>query len=132
MLDQVRANEALSWLHGGGAPPTITGPLHVRQMTANGTATANGTEAATGGGYTSGTGAPSISSWATAASGSQATSAAVQITNYPRSETVVGIELWSSDGTPKRVELGALSSPKSMAAGDTLSYASGAISSTMS
>ena len=129
-LDQTRANEILTWMHGGSAPTALTGPIRVRQMTANGTATTNGTEVATGGGYTSGTGAPSVT-YAAAATGSQATNAAINITNYPRVETVVGIEIWDSTGTPKRVEWGALAASKTMAIGDTLSYASGAITSAL-
>jgi hypothetical protein len=129
-LDQTRATEILSYMHGGGAPPALTGPIRCRIMTANGTATANGTEVVTGGGYTSGAGAPATA-WAAAAAGSQATNAAVAVTNYPRVETVVGIELWDSTGTPKRVEWGALAAAKTMAAGDTLSLASGAITSAL-
>ena len=29
-LDQTRANEILTWMHGGGAPAATTGPIHVR------------------------------------------------------------------------------------------------------
>jgi hypothetical protein len=129
-LDQTRANEVLTWMHGGSAPTALTAPIRVRQMTANGTATTNGTEVATGGGYVSGSGAPTVT-YAAAASGSQATNAVVSITNYPRVETVVGIEIWDSTGTPKRVEWGALAASKTMAIGDTLSYASGAITSAL-
>ena len=128
-LDQARANEILTGMHGGSFT-AYTAPIHVRIVTANGTATANGTEVATGGGYTSGTGAPSVT-FAAAAAGSQATNAAVNITNYPRAETVVGIELWDSTGTPKRIEWGALAASKTMASGDTLSFASGAITSAL-
>jgi hypothetical protein len=129
-LDQTRANETLTWMHGGAAPTALTGPIHVRLMTANGTSTANGTEVATGGGYTSAAGAPTVT-YGAAASGSQASNAIVSVTNYPRVETVVGIEIWDSTGTPKRVEWGALAASKTMAAGDTLSFASGAITSAL-
>jgi hypothetical protein len=129
-LDQTRANETLTWMHGGAAPTALTGPIHVRLMTANGTSTANGTEVATGGGYTSAAGAPTVT-YAAAAAGSQASNAIVSVTNYPRVETVVGIEIWDSTGTPKRVEWGALAASKTMAAGDTLSFASGAITSAL-
>jgi hypothetical protein len=129
-LDQNRANEILGYMHAGGAPTANTAPTRVRLMTANGTATSNGTEVATGGGYTSGAGAPSVT-WAAAAAGSQATNAIVSVTNYPRVETVVGIEVWDSTGTPRRLEWGALAASKTMAAGDTLSFASGAITSAL-
>jgi hypothetical protein len=129
-LDQTRANEILTWMHGGAATTALTAPIRVRLMTANGTATANGTEVATGGGYTAAAGAPTVT-YAAAAAGSQATNAAVNVTNYPRVETVVGIEIWDSTGTPKRVEWGALAASKTMAIGDTLSFASGAITSAL-
>lgn len=130
-LDQTQANSILTYMHGGGAPRTLTGSkLHL--MTSNGTATSNGTEVATGGGYTAGQGGGVTLSWAAASAGSQATNAVASVTNYPRAESVVGIELWSNDATRLRVEFGALSGgAKSMAAGDTLSFASGAITSAL-
>jgi len=129
-LDQTRANEILTWMHGGAAPTALVAPIHVRIYTVTGTATTAGTEVATGGGYTSGAGAPTVT-YAAAASGSQATNAAVNITNYPRVETVNAIEIWDTTGTPKRVEWGALAAAKTMASGDTLSFASGAITSAL-
>ena len=70
--------------------------------------------------------------WAAAAAGSQATNAAVNITNYPRVENVAAVEIWDSTGTPKRVEYGAITGgAKTMAIGETLSFASGAITSAL-
>jgi hypothetical protein len=135
-LDATQANSMLTYMHGGGAPRTITGS-RMRLMTANGTASANGTEVATGGGYTASTGSnPTVAgaavTWGTAASQSQANSAIVSFTNYPRSETVVGIEIWSTDATPGlRVEWGALTVSKAMGAGDTLSFAVSAVTSAL-
>jgi len=129
-LDQTRANEILTWMHGGAATTALTGPMHVRIYTAVGNATTAGTEVATGGGYTAAAGAPTVT-YAAAAAGSQATNAVVSITNYPRVETVTAIEIWDSAGTPKRVEWGALAASKTMAIGDTLSFASGAITSAL-
>lgn len=138
-LDQTQANSILAYMHGKGAPRTVTGS-RARMMTANGTSTANGTEVATGGGYTAYNGGspnPTTAgvalSWpTTASSGSHATDAVAQVTNYPRSETVNGIEIWSTDATAGlRVEFGALTTPKAMGAGDTLSFASGAITSAL-
>jgi hypothetical protein len=128
-LDATRAAQILDAIHAVTALVASTAPLRLRQMTANGSATANGTEVATGGGYTSGTGAPSITMGAaTVASPSvAASSTAVNITNWPRAETVVGVETWDSAGTPKRQEWGALTANKVMAAADTLSYSIGAI-----
>lgn len=129
-LDQTRANEILGWMHAGGALTALTSPTRIRLMTVNGSATAAGTELASGGGYTAGTGAPSVT-WAAASAGSQATNAAVTVTNMPAT-TITGIEIWSSDGTPKRVEFGPLTASKTTASGDTLSFASGAITSALS
>ena len=129
-IDQTRANEVLTWMHGGSAPTALTGPIHVRLYTAVGNATTSGTEVGTGGGYTQGTGAPTVT-WAAASAGSQATNAAINVTNWPRAETVTALEIWDSNGTPKRVEWGTLASSKTMAIGDTLSFASGAITSAL-
>jgi hypothetical protein len=101
--------------------------------TAIGNATTEGTQVATGGGYTGGNTATSgiALSWGAAAAGTQATNAVAQITNYPRAETVAAVEVWDSGATPKRCEYGALTSSRTMAAGDTLSFAAGAITSAL-
>lgn len=127
-MDQTRSHEILAYLHAGTAPPAITTPIRVRLMTANGTSTANGTELANGGGYTGGAAAPTVT-FAAAAAGSQASNAAVTVTNMPAS-TIVGIEIWESTATPKRLEFGSHAS-KVLVAGDTLTYASGAITSAL-
>ncbi len=105
---------------------TVT-PLRVRLMTTNGTGTTNGTELATGGGYTAGAGINvTLAAAAVVSANSQAASnVAVTQTNMPAS-TIVGIELWDSAATPIRKWYGSHAS-KTVAAGDTLSYASGAI-----
>lgn len=128
MLDQTRANQILDAIHAVTALVASVAPIRTRLMTANGSATANGTELASSGGYTAGTGAPS-STWGAAASGSSA-KAALSVTNMPAT-TINGIEEWDSAGTPKRQELGALTTPKTTAAGDTLSFANGAITSAL-
>ena len=97
-------------------------------ITAAGSAAANGTAVAAGGGYAA-TGV--ALGWGAAASQSQATNAVAQVTNYPRAETVTAVEVWSTDATPLRVELGNLTASKTMAAGDTLSFAAGAITSAL-
>jgi hypothetical protein len=135
-LDQTRSNEILSWMHGGGSPPTLTALNRIKLLTAIGNATTPGTEVATGGGYTQvaagTTGGIAIASWAAASAGSQATSAAASVTNYPRAETVTSIEIYDNNvGTPKRIEYGALTTSRTMAAGDTLSFASGAVTSAL-
>lgn len=131
-LDQTRANEILTWMHGGAAPTVLSGGTKLALMTANGTATTPGTEVATGGGYTAGTGGRIALTWGAAASASQATSAVASVTNYPRAEGVAGIEVYESGGSFRRIEFGALQGgTKTMAAGDTLSFAAGAITSAL-
>ncbi|MBI4900897.1 MAG: hypothetical protein HY829_10520 [Actinobacteria bacterium] len=124
-LDQTHSNNVIDGSLGTAAFTATTTPIHLRQMTANGSATANGTELATSGGYTAGTGAPTIT-FASAASGSGASNASVSITNMPAA-TINGVEIWDSNATPKRKWWGALTAAKSTNAGDTLTYASGSI-----
>jgi hypothetical protein len=128
-LDQTRANQLLEAIHAVTTLTASTSPTRVRLMTTVGSATANGTELATSGGYTSGTGAPSVT-WAAAATGSEATNAIVSVTNMPAT-TINGIEIWDSNATPKRQELGSLTTARTTASGDTLSFASGAITSAL-
>jgi hypothetical protein len=128
-LDQTRATDVLTWMHGGSAPTALNATSKLLIYTAVGNATTAGTEVATGGGYTAGTGV--TLSWAASSAGSQATNAIASITNYPRAETVTAAEVWDAAGTPKRVEWGSLTSSKTMASGDTLSFASGAITSAL-
>lgn len=133
-IDQTRANEVLTWMHGGAAPTALNATSRLRIYTAIGNATTEGTQVATGGGYTGGSTATSgvAITWAAASAGSQATNAVAQITNYPRAESVAAVEVWDGAATPKRVEFGAITGgAKTMAAGDTLSFASGAITSAL-
>ena len=133
MFDQAFAKQIQDHIHGNTALTQPTAPFRLRQMTAVGSASANGTELATGGGYTQGTGAPTIPfGAATTASPSVAqNSSAVTITNMPAT-TINGVEIWNSNGTPGRQELGNLASAKTTASGDTLSYAIGAVQSQLS
>lgn len=136
-LDQTRANEVLTWMHGGASPTALTTPIRIRLLTAIGNATTAGTELATGGSYTqtaaggSTGGVSTGGNWAAASAGSQATNAIISQTNMPAA-TITSIEIVDSTaGTYKRVEFGALTASKTTAAGDTLSFASGAITSAL-
>ena len=119
-LDQTRANEILTWMHGGAAPTILTSGTKLAINTVVGTATAAGTEVVTGGGYTAGTGGRVVLAWGAAAAGSQATNAIASVTNYPRVETVTSIDIFEGGGSFRRIEWGALTGSKTMAAGDTL------------
>jgi len=131
------ANKILNALHTTASTTTlgaqtITFPILVRLMTANGSATANGTELGTGGSYTTastGINTGPGANWAAASAGSQATSAVCSQTGMPVA-TIVGIELWDSTATKIRTEWGSMTS-KTTASGDTLSFAIGAISSAL-
>ncbi len=106
---------------------TVTG-VRVRLMTTNGTGTTNGTELASGGSYVAGSGLGPLTMAASAvvsANAQAASNVAVTQSNMPAA-TIVGIEVWDSATTPIRKWYGAITS-KTTAAGDTLSFASGAI-----
>lgn len=134
-IDQTRANETLTWMHGGSAPTALNSTSRLRIYTStNSSATTEGTaQVATGGSYTGGNTSTSgiALSWAASSAGSQATNAVASVTSYPRIETVNQAEVWDGAATPKRVEFGSLTSAKTMAVGDTLSFASGAITSAL-
>jgi hypothetical protein len=134
-IDAAHSNQLLAWSFALSATAPVS-PIHVRLMTAMGTATSNGTELATGGspGYTSGTGAPT-SAWAAPSGQSIATSAGITLTGMPAvpSPGIAGIELWDSAGTPKRTWFGALTGgSKIVNAGDTFSFAVAGITSGIS
>lgn len=115
---------------GTSAFVATVAPMRCRFMTANGTGTTNGTEVVNGGGYTGGASAPTVGFAAAAVSGNFAQAAsntAVTVTNWPRGETVVGVELWDSAATPVRKHWGPLTTPKGVAIGDTLSVAAAAL-----
>lgn len=111
-----------------GTAYTVTTPIKARLMTANGTDSAAGTELGTSGGYTAL--GQNITFGNAAASGSIANSVACTWTNMPAA-TIVGLELWSSDGTPKRLWYGALSASKTTASGDTFEFAIGDVTCTL-
>lgn len=108
-----------------GTAYTVTTPIKARLMTANGSDSANGTELGTSQGYTA-LGA-TITFGSAAASGTISNTVACTWTNMPAC-TITGVELWSSDGTPKRLWYGALSGGnKVVASGDTFEFAIGAV-----
>jgi len=109
----------LDHLHGV-ATLTITGPLRCRLMTAAGSDSAAGTEV-TGGSYSAQT-----IVFSAASAGATSNSGALSYTSMPAC-TVVGVEIWDSTGTPKRLWYLPLSSSKTLQAGDTFSLAVGAV-----
>ena len=109
----------------GAASYSVTTPIKLALVTANGSDSAAGTEV-TGGSY-----ARQTISWSAAASGEIHNDAVINFTGMPTA-TVVGIEVYDSAGTPKRLAYGALTSTKSVSSGDTLQFAISSISLTLS
>lgn len=109
----------LDHLHGV-ATLTIATPLKCRLMTAAGSDGSAGTEV-TGGSYASQT-----ITFSAASAGATSNSGALSYTLMPAC-TVVGVEIWDSSGTPKRLWYLPLSSSKTLQAGDTFSLAAGAV-----
>lgn len=104
-LDQTKANNTLDALLGTAAFTSVPG-VHVRLMTANGSATANGTELSSTG-YTAG---GSAVTFGAAATGTASSNATVTWTNGSAgSWSLTGVEIWTTDATPKRIAWGALS-----------------------
>lgn len=129
-MDQTMADKVLTLLNTGTGGPAITTPINVRIMTANGSDTATGTELATSGGYTAGGAA--VSSFATAASGSQSSSAAVSWTNMP-STTSTGMEQWDSSATKQRTFWAPWSGGNIViASGNTFTIPSGSLTDSLS
>lgn len=108
----------------------LTTAMKVRAFTAAPSATGGGTEVAAGGGYSTG---GTTMSWgaATTATPSVSSNNAASWTNWPRSETVVAIDITDSAGTPVKIEFGNLTSSKAMAAGDTLTLSAAAVTSSL-
>jgi hypothetical protein len=104
----------------GTASYSVTTPIKLALMTASGSDSAAGTEVS-GGSY-----ARQTISFGSAASGQIANSATINFTSMPAA-TVVGIEIYDSAGTPKRLAYGTLTASKTTASGDTLQFAASAI-----
>lgn len=111
-------NAVLDALVGTATFTAVTTPMKVRLMTANGSDSAAGTE------VTGGTYIPQTVTFAAASAGSCATSGALNFTLMPAC-TVVGVEIWDSTGTPRRMWYGALTASKTVGAGDTFQIPSG-------
>lgn len=102
----------------GVASYTVTTPIKVALVTANGTDSAAGTEV-TGGSY-----ARQSVTFASASAGATSNTNTLTWSGMPAA-TVVGIEIYDSAGTPKRLAYGSLSVTKTVGAGDTFQIAIG-------
>lgn len=109
----------------GTAAYSVTTPIKLALMTANGNDGTPGTEV-TGGSY-----ARQTIAFGAASSGQIANSAEINFTGMPAA-TVVGIEIYDSAGTPKRLAYGALTANKTTASGDTLQFGASSITLSLS
>lgn len=99
---------------------TPTGPLKIAVVTANGSSSAAGTEV-TGGSY-----ARQTIAFGAASAGSAANSAQITFSAMPAG-TVVGVEIWDSAGTPFRLWWGALTTSRTLLAGDDFILPAGSV-----
>jgi len=104
---------------------TVTTPIKLALMTANGNDSTPGTEV-TGGSY-----ARQTIAFDAASSGSISNNAAINFTGMPAC-TVVGIEIYDNAGSPKRLAYGPLTNSRTVTAGDTVQFAISAVSLSLS
>lgn len=109
----------------GTSSYSVTTPIKLALMTANGSDSAAGTEV-TGGSY-----ARQTIAFDAASSGQIENNAAISFTDMP-SCTVVGIEIYDSAGSAKRLAYGALTASRTVTSGDTVQFAIGAVSLSLS
>lgn len=101
---------------------TPTGPIKVALMTANGSDASAGTEVVAGGNAY----ARQTLTCGASSAGATSNSGTLTWSNMP-SCTVVGVEIYDSNATPKRLWWGALTANKVVNAGDTLQILTGAL-----
>jgi hypothetical protein len=121
---QAEASRLLDASLGTATFTAPTGPMKLALASTTGTNTTAGTEIS-GGSY----GRATIT-FAAASAGSAATNAVITYSNMP-AVTVTGVDIYDSNGTPRRAWWGALTASKTTASGDSLSFASGAITATI-
>ena len=123
-LPNIIENQLLDALVGT-TPYTVTTPIKLALVTANGSDSAAGTEV-TGGSY-----ARQTITFGAASSGSISNGSAVTFTGMPAC-TVVGIEIYDSAGSPKRLAYGPLTASRTVSAGDSVEFATSAVTLSLS
>lgn len=123
-LPNIIENQLLDALVGTTAY-TVTTPVKLALVTVNGNDASAGTEV-TGGSY-----ARQTITFGAAASGSITNSGTISFTGMP-SCTVVGIELYDSAGSPKRLAYGALTASRTVTAGDTVQFSASSVTLSLS
>lgn len=117
----LEANRLLDASLGTATYTAPTGPMKLALETATGTASAAGTEV-TGGSY-----ARQTIAFSAASAGAALNSGSITFTAMPAA-TVTGVEIYDSNGTPRRAWVGALTASKTVASGDSLSFAASSVS----
>lgn len=120
-IDTAEVNRLLEATTGKTAYTAPTTPLKLRLYTNTGSDGTAATTQVAGGSY-----APQNITWAAAAARAIANDAAINFTGMPAT-TVQSVEVYDNNGTPRRILWGPLASSKTVDAGDTLSFAIGAI-----
>lgn len=124
---QAQATNVLNFTFIPASAVAITSPIKIKQMSVTPSESAAGTELS-GSGFTAGGLAITWNAPATSTGTYSGTigNQALTISNAPAG-TVNGIDLVDSNGTPRRLMWGALTTARTLAAGDTLSYPANSI-----
>lgn len=122
---QAEANRLLDASFGTASYTAPTGAMKLALATSTGSNTSAGTEV-TGGSY-----ARQTITMGSASAGSCSNGGTISFTSMPAA-TVTGVDIYDSNGTPRRAWVGPLTASKTTGAGDTLSFAAGAITASMS
>lgn len=117
-LTDTEENRLLDAVLGTASYTAPTSPLKLRLMTAAGSDSVAGTEVS-GGSY-----AGQTVAFGAASAGAASNSGTVTFTNMPTC-TVVGIEIWDSAGSPRRLWYGPLSASRSFVLGDSFAVSAG-------
>ncbi|GAA3878052.1 hypothetical protein GCM10022243_48430 [Saccharothrix violaceirubra] len=124
-LVTTEANRLLDASLGVATYTAPTGSMKVALATSASSASAAGTEVS-GGSY-----ARQNVTFGSASAGSTSNTGAVTFTSMPAA-TVTHVDIYDSNGTPRRAWYGALTASKTTASGDTLSFAIGALTISLS
>jgi len=129
---QVSATNVLAGITGQAAFVASVGPIKIKLFPSGTppTEAAAGTEITAGGNYPAGGFSPVTWNAPTAVTGTfsgRIGNAVVTITNMPAAASISHVDLVDSTATPRRLLWGALTTARSTAAGDTLSFPSDSI-----
>lgn len=123
-LTTAEANRLLDGTFGTATYTAPTTPMKLALATSTSTAATAGTEV-TGGSY-----ARQTLAMTAAAAGSTPNTSAITFASMPAC-TVTYVDIYDSNGTPRRCWFGALTASKVLGSGDSLSFAASAITATL-